>query len=671
MGPNLGTAYVRIAPNMTGIQGKIASGMRGTGTKASDDFAGEFKSRGSSVITGAVAGVAAAAASKAMTIIGNSIGSAIKRVDTLNASAKTFEYMGFGAEEAEKATERLNKSITGLPTPLDSAMRGMSGLAATYGDITKGERVFSSLNNAILGFGGDANMVENAVTQLSQLPLDGPLDAQTWNSLRNSGLTPLLVAMSKDMGMSVSDMKEAFGSGELTVQDFTDKLVEMNSKGGGGLESLEKIARNATGGIGTGMANMQTSVTRGVAKIIDAIGSERIAAAFGVMGKGFETVLSAVATTVPPIIETIGSIIGFIVKHKDIFAPIAVGIGAIVAAFTAWRTAITVWQTVTKIATAVQTAFNAVMAANPIGLIALAIIGLVAGLTYFFTQTELGKQVWQGLMDFIGSALTAIGGFFAGAWNFIKGIWSAVTGFFAGVWQGIVNIFNAVVGFYSGIFSAAWNIIKGIWSAVAGWFGGVWRGIVGVFSGVAGWFGGIFRGAWNNITNLFGNLGRWFGDRFNDIKNAFGNVGQIGKDIVTGLWNGISNMAGWVIGKIKGFAGDVLGGIKSFFGIKSPSREFAEVGRDNVRGLAKGFTDNIGLVTRAVDKVASEALGGMGAVDSALAAGFNSSAQVSQSIAVGDYETPEKIIINVNAKVNEKMDLNQLASDLGYAVAMA
>lgn len=667
---NIGTAYVRIAPNMTGIQGKIASGMRGTGTKASEQFAGEFKGH-TAALAGAVAGVAQAVTQKAMQVVTNSIGDAIKRVDTLNASAKTFEYMGFGADEAKRATDALNKSITGLPTPLDSAMRGMTGLAATYGDIELGQKVFSSLNNAILGFGGDANQVENAITQISQLPLDGPLDAQTWNSLRNSGLTPLLVAMSKDMGMSVSDMKEAFGSGELTVQDFTDKLVEMNSKGGGGLESLEKIARNATGGIGTSMANMQTAVTRGVAKIIESIGTERIAGAFAAIGEGFSVALGAIATAIPPTIDAIGAVFGFITKHKDIFAPIAVGIGAIVAAMTAWRVAMGLWQTATKIATAVQVAFNAVMAANPIGLIVLAIIGLVAGLTYFFTQTELGKQVWQGLMDFIGGALTTIGGFFTSAWNLIKGVWSGVLGFFTGIWNGIKAVFGAVVGFYVGIFTGAWNGIKGIWGAVQGWFSGVWQGIKNIFAGVGGWFGGIFRGAWNNITNLFGNIGGWFAGRFNDIKNAFSNVGSIGRDIVTGLWNGINNMAGWVIGKIKGFAGDVLGGIKSFFGIKSPSREFAAVGRDNVRGLAKGFTDNIGLVTRAVDKVAGEALAGISGVDTALAAGFNSNANVSQSIAVGDYEAPAKVVINMDAKVNEQMDLNKLASDLGYAVAMA
>lgn len=64
----------------------------------------------------------------------------------------------------------------------------------------------------------------------------------------------------------------------------------------------------------------------------------------------------------------------------------------------------------------------------------------------------------------------------------------------------------------------------------------------------------------------------------------------IGKDLVRGLWNGISDMAGWVIGKIQGFGDSVLGGIKKFFGIKSPSRVFRDqVGKMLGLGLAEGI----------------------------------------------------------------------------------
>lgn len=86
------------------------------------------------------------------------------------------------------------------------------------------------------------------------------------------------------------------------------------------------------------------------------------------------------------------------------------------------------------------------------------------------------------------------------------------------------------------------------------------------------------------------------------------NLARIGGDLVKGLWNGINDLGGWVIGKIKGFGEGILNGIKSFFGINSPSRVFAGIGRDLDRGLAKGITDNVGIVDKAVNTMADGVL---------------------------------------------------------------
>lgn len=80
----------------------------------------------------------------------------------------------------------------------------------------------------------------------------------------------------------------------------------------------------------------------------------------------------------------------------------------------------------------------------------------------------------------------------------------------------------------------------------------------------------------------------------NTIKSIPGEMLSIGKDIVKGLWNGISDMTGWVIDKIQGFGESVLGGIKDFFGIKSPSRLMRdEVGKYMAQGIGVGFEKNI------------------------------------------------------------------------------
>lgn len=431
--------------------------LEGSAKKTSSGFSAAW--------SGAIGGLVATVAQKGFAMISNSIDGAIKRVDTLNNSTRTFENMGIATIDSKKAMDALQKSIKGLPTSLDGAVSGMTALTATYGSVDKGQKIFSALNNAILGFGGSASEVDNAITQLSQLPMDGPLDAQTWNSLRNSGITPVLVAMAKDSGMSVSQMKEAFGSGELTVQDFTDRLVKMNKDGGGGLKSLEKIAKDSTGGIGTGFSNMQTAISRGVATIIESIGSQNISNVVSGIGAAFESTL-----------KNVSGFIGFVKSNSDVFAPIAAGILTIVAAMTAWNV-------ITKIIAISQAVLNAVMAANPIWLIVMAIAALVAGLVYFFTQTETGKKIWEGFTKFLGDAITNIG-------NWFKGLW-----------DGIVATFQGVGKWFSDIFTGAWNGIKKAFSGVVSFYRGIWDSIVSIFGKVGTAVGDAIGSAFKNVIN--------------------------------------------------------------------------------------------------------------------------------------------------------------------------
>lgn len=112
---------------------------------------------------------------------------------------------------------------------------------------------------------------------------------------------------------------------------------------------------------------------------------------------------------------------------------------------------------------------------------------------------------------------------------------------------------------------------------------GLWNGIKGMMGSLKG-----------NISGFVKNILDWF-------KSGFSKIGNIGKDLVKGLWNGIKDTTGWVLDKIKGFGKSILNGIKSFFGIHSPSTEFAWIGKMNVIGLNEGMEDMKGTVQNTFD----------------------------------------------------------------------
>lgn len=449
----------------------IVSGVADTGRKS-------FLKFGAAI--GAVSGAVQSLFTRAIDSVSRSVGGAIKRVDTLNNSSRTFANMGFQADDTAKAMKNLERSITGLPTSLDEAVRGVQLLAGATGDVGRAEKIFSAVNNAVIGFGGTADQVSGAVRQLSQDLAGGRLQAETWNSLLDNGFGPTLNAIAKELKMTTRELKEGLSEGDVSVKKFTNRLIELNEKGGGGMASLEKIARDATSGIGTGMQNAQTAISRGLAEIIKAIGANNVSGAISSIGKGFEVSL-----------KNIAALIGFIQRNGTVFGPIIVGLSTVLGLFTAYTLAV-------KIATLAQAAFNFVLAANPIGLTILALAGLTAALTYFFTKTEIGRKIFTKAFGAIKSVVMGVYGWIRNHWG---ALYSTLFGPIGGAAALIVKSFNLVFSTVMKIRSriiSAFRIVGGIAAAA----------IKSPINAVLGFAEGVINEFIRNINRIAGVLNK-------------------------------------------------------------------------------------------------------------------------------------------------------------------
>lgn len=282
------------AKSSSGVFSSIGNGLKSIGGAAVNAVARVGKMAAAVTVFKAV--------NSAVGMVTGSIGSAISRIDTLNNSQRVFENMGFAADQSKAMMENLNKSIEGLPTTLDSAVQGVQLLAASTGDIDKSQEVFAALNDGILGFGGSTEMVQNAIVQLSQAFSNGKVDAETWNSMIDSGMGPALNALAKQMGLTTGELKKGLSDGSVSVEKFQDALIDLDKNGGGGMASLHDIAQTATAGISSSMSLMQSAVTRGVAEVIKSFDSlikdltgKGIADWIKDIGKKFETGLKDIA----------------------------------------------------------------------------------------------------------------------------------------------------------------------------------------------------------------------------------------------------------------------------------------------------------------------------------------------------------------------------------------
>jgi tape measure domain-containing protein len=103
------------------------------------------------------------------------------------------------------------------------------------------------------------------------------------------------------------------------------------------------------------------------------------------------------------------------------------------------------------------------------------------------------------------------------------------------------------------------------------------------------------------IPQLIAKVPQIIGALVEGLKAGVSSIAAVGSDLIMGLWNGISNMVGWIKSKIQGFGESVLGALKSFFGIESPSKLMRnEVGKYIAQGIGVGFSNEMDNVEKSM-----------------------------------------------------------------------
>ena len=145
-------------------------------------------------------------------------------------------------------------------------------------------------------------------------------------------------------------------------------------------------------------------------------------------------------------------------------------------------------------ASVAQWALNVAMNANPIVLIITLIAALVAGLIYFFTQTEAGRNIWSKFTSFVGSCASNIIGFFQSLPGKIGAFFSSAAQFAQNTWNNVVSWFSGLPG---RILSAIGNVGRLLWNAGS--------------SIIEGFLDGL-KSAWNNVTGFIGGIADWIAE---------------------------------------------------------------------------------------------------------------------------------------------------------------
>jgi hypothetical protein len=300
----------------------------------------------------------------------------------------------------------------------------------------------------------------------------------------------------------------------------------------------------------------------------------------------------------------------------------------------------------TKIQEGAQAALNIVMDANVFVLIALAVVGLVAGMILLYKHSQLVRDIVKDVGKIFTAAFTDIVKAGKIAFDWIKDHWKliaalllapisvplalAVAAFVlfhkqvAKVFEDVLNVIKAfptemlkiftgaltwleqagkdiVNGLLNGLL-AVWTLVDKAWQTeIQGW--------KNLFTGALKWLEqagqDILNGLLNGLSAMWGVVSGAFTGAISGWKSLFGGaigwLASAGNDIIQGLLNGINGL----IGTIGAAFGTVKSAVTGVFG--DAATWLVNAGKDIINGLVNGVTGAAHLVTEAIGKVASDA----------------------------------------------------------------
>lgn len=592
MATEIAQAYVQLIPSARGITGKIQS-ILNPEASAAGQSAGQ--SLGSSLV-GVMTKVISAAG------IGKAFSAAISEGAALQQSLGGIETLFKGSADKVKGYANEAYKTTGLSA--NAYMENVTGFSASLLQSLDGDtnKAAETANMAMIDMSDNANKMGTSMESI-QMAYQG-FAKQNYTMLDNLKLgyggtkqemQRLLDDAEKLTGVkydinNLSDVYSAIHAIQENLDITGTTAKEAASTFSGSFKSMKAAAQNVLGKLALGediqpaldalLESTKTFLVNNLAPMIGNILKQLPKLLLGTLkgvftsmfGEGIGSALTGILTTLA------GAFAGF--KIFSVVSGFLSGLTGIIA----------------TVKTAVM-GFFAILSANPIGIVITAIGALVAGLVYFFTQTETGKAIFQDFMTWLSATWTELSPVLTEVWNnmvtaattawnamvefvtpivqevasFIKTVWDKISTWwsenqgliqqtFETVWNTIQTVIQTVMPIIQSIIEIAMNIlapfIETTWNNICTVVTTVWELIkiaiqtaMDVIGGIITLVMAVINGDWETAWNTIKSVGE-------SIWNGLSSAGQA-------IFNGFSQILSNIWETIKSVASSAWGTLKS------------------------------------------------------------------------------------------------------------
>lgn len=640
----VGSAYVSIYPDTSHFTDDLSKELGASSTvnamSSAGEKAGEGFNSGFSAVTVALGNIMSNVIMGAVNLFTENLDRGIARLDTIQNFPRLMQTFGFSTDVAAESVQNIQEHLDGLPGSTDEVLRLVQAISDSTGSLELATSTGLAFNDMLTASGADAYTSMMAMRMFDQMMGGAQFTTMRWMALVSK--MPLQMNMVAEeilgAGASAQELGNALQDGEVTMKDVAEAMTKLAPQ-------FTVQARAFSYGIGTAMRNFGNRVALGIAAILDAIGQRRISGIINNISYGIRDALKFVADGVEWLRRTIlvsgiGVLLGkigdsikeafsnidweplkefirnglsalhdalqWIIDNSDIVKSLLVGIATAIGTLVVIDTV--------KNAIAGLSAIFAAIAATPMITV---IAAITAGLVYFFTQTERGREMWASFMevmsnviDFLGDAVSVI---VDGARVFLTALVQTVIDAASFIWNAVAGFIELVIGAVQGIWDflgQAWDagsqlfliIAEFIGNTIAAIFdfvGAIVSKVMEVLGNVRSFTDWVIDGIIAVVAALVGAVAQAVGQLITDIGNTGAKIAEI--------WTSVKTTVSEVWGSIKSTVSNAVSNIKTnitnaFNSVKSTV--------SSVWGTIKStITDSIGkardAVKSAIDKIKS------------------------------------------------------------------
>lgn len=281
-------------------------------------------------------------------------------------------------------------------------------------------------------------------------------------------------------------------------------------------------------------------------------------------------------------------IVNLALKAKDrletaylyaLYAKDAVVKGISTAATWAQTAALTAWNAICAVGTAVTSALGAAFAflTSPIGLVCVAIAAVIAIGVLLYKNWDIVKEkasqlgdwivgVFNNLKEKASAAIQEFADKFPVAFAFLSSVFESWKQTITNIFSGVKQVFQGVVQFISGVFTGDWSkALDGLKNI----FSGAFRALSSLTLAPLNALKGVVVGAFNAIDTATGGklsvIKNKVSDAFSSIKKTAGSIMQAAKDTISEKLSNIKSAYEEHGGGIKGIAAAAIEGVKGYY----------------------------------------------------------------------------------------------------------